>query len=127
MIVGCGLPFSIVDSVFFQNFVGSLCEVYANKTPSRKVVSDRLLDLLYDEVHEATKKTISKDVCFLTDSWKNKSGKQQNFALIMHNAGEPAHFIDSYDMTKKSENAENLAECVSTTLSNNINSFKCFF
>lgn len=112
-IVGCGLPFLVVESMFFKNFVGALCKEYVPLMPSRKTLSTKLLTQLHNEIVGEIKTKVSKDVCLLTDSWKNTNGKHQNFAIAMHNAGEPAFFLDSHDMTKTSETSINLANCVS--------------
>lgn len=112
-IVGCGLAFSVVENKFFKEFVAALNQPYRQKLPSRKVLSNRLLDRLYETVKDVTRKIVPNQVCLLADSWRNKSAKHMNFAVIIHNADGPPLFVESFDMTCESESAENLSLCVS--------------
>lgn len=113
LIVGCGLPFSLVENIHFKNFVKALNEPYSKKLPSRRTLSETHLDKLYDDVIKKSKSGIPKNVCLLSDSWRNKAGKQENFAIIIHNANGTPFFVDTFDFTNRSENAENLKLCVS--------------
>lgn len=113
-ITGCGLPFSVVENKFFKEFVAALNKEYAVHLPSRKLLSTRLLDNLYDDIVESTKKVAPTDAVILADSWKNTAGKHTNFTVIMHNSDGPPIFVDSYDMTEKPETTDNLEVCVSS-------------
>lgn len=111
-IVGCGLPFSLVENPFFKEFVCNLNKPYSEKLPSRKKLSTTLLDEFYTDVIQKSKKLIPKHACLLADSWRNTAGKQQNFSVIIHNAKGPPFFVDTFDYTKKPENKENLSASV---------------
>lgn len=113
-IVAAGLAFTTVEHESFIEFISMICKPYADVMPKRRTVSGRLLKQVYDEtLPEIKKKLEGSDVCLLADSWKNTSGKHQNFAVVIHNAGEEAVFVDSYNMNEQRETAENLAEAVS--------------
>ena len=72
-VVGCNIPFSLVNVD------------YAQKLPSRKVLSGKMLDKLYEDVLEKSKSDIQEDLVLVADSWKHFSGKTMNFTLITHN------------------------------------------
>lgn len=113
LIVGSGLPFSLVEDVNFREFVAAVNEPYSKKLPSRRTLSEKYLDKLYDEVIAKSKKVVPKSVCLLADSWKNTAGKKTNFAVIIHNANGAPIFVESFDFSFLSETAENLSLCVS--------------
>lgn len=111
-IVGCGLSFSLVENKNFKNFVGLICKSYAERLPSRKTLSTRLMDSLYDACILEGKSIIDKDVCLVGDCWKNVNGKQENFAIISHNVGQTPIFINSFDYTAESANSKNITDSV---------------
>lgn len=112
-LVAAALPFSVVEHPLFKKFVSTLCKPYAEELPSRKIVKGRLLEKAYDKSLAEIKTQLNgTDVCFLADSWKNKSGKHINFAIVIHNVGSPPVFVDSFDMTGESETSMALAESV---------------
>lgn len=113
LIVGAGLPFSLVEDAHFKKFVAALNEPYSKKLPSRRTLSESHLDKLYEKVQAQTKKIVPNNVCLLADSWKNKAGKKINFSVLIHNANGAPVFVNSFDFSFLSETAENLSLCVS--------------
>lgn len=136
MIVACGMAFTVVDNPFFIKFVEALNPDY--KAPCRTTIATRLLEKVHCEVMDKIKAKIPKQVCFLADSWKNTSGKTQNFAIMLHNSDGSPHLIETFDCSNISENNINLADMVNiyifinffekkSFLSVSSRSCRCFF
>ncbi|KAJ2940863.1 hypothetical protein O0L34_g9489 [Tuta absoluta] len=80
-------PFSVVEDKEFKKFVQMLCPAY--QLPTRKTLSNNLLDRVHRQVTEQAKNKIADalSVCLTTDGWT--SDNQNSFI------GVTAHFIVS--------------------------------
>ena len=70
MIFGLGLPFNIVESTVFIDFVRSLKPAY--RLPSRNALSGEIL-MNYGKIHDAVVDEVEKaqSVCLSVDAWTN--------------------------------------------------------
>ena len=68
-----------------------------------------MLDKGYEK-HSACGNAIDKDSVLLIDSWKNSSASSKNVVCMLHNAPNQKYFLESWDFTGQSQNAENLTK-----------------
>lgn len=60
-IFACNVPFNIVETIYFKNFIKRLRSAYAEKLPSRKMLSIALLDRVYDKYVNNSKNKLYED------------------------------------------------------------------
>ncbi|XP_051156204.1 uncharacterized protein LOC127278512 [Leptopilina boulardi] len=99
--VGCNVPFSVVESTFFRNFVKKLNPDY--RPPCRNTLSNTILDKLYVKVRKENSLSVSDSSVLILDGWKNKSKNEKYVASILHNATGERVFLDSWDFTQERE------------------------
>lgn len=111
---GCNIPFSVVESTFFRDFVSVLDPTY--KPPSRHYLADSLVDRIYNKIREENKKQLDKtNSVLLLDGWKNSSNNTKNVTAVLHNVKTGTRiFLESFDITGKSEDAALLEEIVNS-------------
>lgn len=68
---GCNISFNIVESELFKKFVQLLNPNY--KTPTRKRLSNQLLDKIHQEVQSYAKNDDETDGILMIDGWKNSA------------------------------------------------------
>lgn len=108
-VVGCGLAFSVIEHKLFRKFITALNPEYASIIPCRKTLSTRLLSNLHTEICNEIKSKTPNEVVLLADSWKNSSGKSQNFAVMMHTSDGIPYMMNTYNMSSTPETSENLS------------------
>ncbi|CAD6240967.1 GSCOCG00012602001-RA-CDS [Cotesia congregata] len=108
--VGCNIPFSIVESVQFKEFVNSLNPKY--KPPCRKTLSSILLNKLHKKISNEHKDNDQSDGVIVIDGWKNSVSNTKNVVCIIHTANEESFFLNSWDFTSISENTIQLTKVI---------------
>lgn len=111
-VFGCNIPFSVVDSIHFKDLLQKLRPSY--QSPGRKVISNRLLDDVYEE---ESKHCVEPDSVLLIDGWKNESNNTKNVVTMLHNVnastGKPKSlFLEAFDLSGESETGNKLCEIV---------------
>lgn len=109
---GCNIPFSVVESLYFKNFVSILNPNY--KLPTRKTLSTSILDKLHKKMIAARKESLKNtESVLLIDGWKNSSANTKNVVCVLHNASKKQQvFLESYDFSGLQETATALKKVV---------------
>lgn len=107
---GCNIPFRIVDSDHFKRFIKKLNPLY--KPPTRKTLSNKILNDRYTEFQQSIEKSESKDAVLLIDGWKNSSANSKNVVGMLRLRNGKHVYLDSSDFTTLRETGEALAEVV---------------
>lgn len=111
-IFGCNLPLALVESVHFKNFIKIIRPAYAAKIPSRKTLSTTLLDKAYKKCIISSKNSLKSDSVLVIDGWKNSSSNAKTVVTTLHTADGDRAFLDAWDLSGESENAERLSEII---------------
>lgn len=110
-IYGCNIPFNVVESKYFKEFVAVLNTSY--KLPNRKTFSNTILDKVHDKVEtERLKNLKGSEGTLLIDGWKNSSTNTKLVVCSIHNVNECPQFLESYDVSTVSETGLELANIV---------------
>lgn len=109
---GCNIPFTVVESIHFKNFVSILNPTY--KLPTRKTLSTSILDKLHTKMIANRKESLkSTESVLLIDGWKNASANTKNVVCVLHNASKKQQvFLESYDFSGLKETATALEKVV---------------
>lgn len=105
---GCNIPFAVVESDHFRNFVKHLNSDYI--PPSAKRLSGSLLDAVNEKIINMKLTRVDKKSVLLVDGWKNKSKNEKYVVGIIHNANGEKFFLNSWDFTETSETGDSLTE-----------------
>lgn len=108
-IFGCNIPFSVVESKHFKNFIKTLRPSY--KAPSRKTVATTMLDKEYEDCKSNL--NFGEHSVLLIDGWKNEAANTRNVAAMIHNAEGQVGFLNAWDITGEKETGEALKDIVS--------------
>ena len=87
---GCGIPFHVVESEYFLNFISSLNSNY--KPPTRKTLSGTILDKIYEKVVRKTSSPETDKSVLLMDELKNSSKNEKYVVSTIHNAAGKKKF-----------------------------------
>lgn len=109
---GCNIPFNVIDSEHFKNFIKSMRPSYAEKLPGRKALSTSLLDNAYDRCLKYACSHINPESVLLIDGWKNTSSNTKTVVSMLHNAKGSQAFVNAWDLTLESETGNRLSEIV---------------
>lgn len=109
LFIGTNVAFSAVESDHFKRFVQKLRPTH--KPPARKALSTTLIDKVYDN-HIKLKTPMDKESVLLIDGWKNSSANTKNVLRMIHNIGGQQHILDFWDLTRVSENSENVTKVI---------------
>ncbi|KAJ8910589.1 hypothetical protein NQ315_013558, partial [Exocentrus adspersus] len=110
---GCNIPFSVIDSDLFKNFVQSLRPSY--RPPCRKTLSNSLLNKVHAELENSVTKSVDEDSVLLINGWKNESNNTQNVATLLHNTQtKTTVFLDAWDISGGRE-GEKIAGAITQT------------
>ncbi|EEZ99876.1 hypothetical protein TcasGA2_TC002658 [Tribolium castaneum] len=108
-IVGCNIPFHVVDSIHFKDFLRVLRPAY--QPPCRKTVSGTILNSLYDEINEDDQNSIGKFSVMMIDGWKNSANNTKQVVTILKSTrSDKCIFLEAYDVTTTPETGEKLSE-----------------
>ncbi|XP_050307479.1 uncharacterized protein LOC126744161 [Anthonomus grandis grandis] len=111
-IFGCNLPFRVVESPLFKNFIRTIRPAYVDHIPGRKKLSTTLLQTCYKECLDSARKEVKSDSVILCNGWKNSSSNTKTVVTMLHSTDGESGFIDAWDLTTESETAEKLAEII---------------
>ncbi|XP_072400591.1 LOW QUALITY PROTEIN: uncharacterized protein [Diabrotica undecimpunctata] len=111
-IFGCNLPFTVVESPLFKNFIKTIRPAYLDKIPGRKKLCTSLLNKCYEDCIEISRKKVETESVILCDGWKNSSTNSKTVVTILHSADGKNAFLDAWDLTTESETGEKLAEII---------------
>jgi hypothetical protein len=109
LIFGCNLPFSIVESPLFKNFIKTIRPAYVDKIPGRKRLSTTLLEKCYESCIQSASRKVQSESVILCDGWKNSSNNTKTVVTMLQSVDGENAFIDAWDLTTESETAEKLA------------------
>jgi hypothetical protein len=79
MFFGCNLPFSVVETPLFKEFLKQLNPNY--KPPTRKTLSETLLDDAYQKLQIDQYKEQERTGTAMLDGWKNSSNNSKQVIL----------------------------------------------
>lgn len=108
MIFGCNLPFSLVDSQLFKNFVYLLDPSY--NIPSSKTLKTTVLNRIFEKFSKYLKQENEAKGTLMVDGWKNKSSNSKTVTTMIKPRFAKEIFLKSYDFSMLSENHENILE-----------------
>jgi hypothetical protein len=109
---GCNIPFSVVESDSFRSLIKALRPAYEKYVPNRRNLSTNLLDSAYEDILAVSKGHAPSDSVLLIDGWKNSSSNKSTVVAMLHNSSGPRLFLDSWDISDKSETGVELARVV---------------
>lgn len=110
-----GLPFDQVESPYFLDLVETLRSINPTKLkyykpPTRQTMSSSVIPRIHKIVDNVKKKLLKDtDSVILCDGWKNKSNNTKQFVFTLRNTKVPQLFLCSYNVSKESEYATDLA------------------
>ncbi|KAK0179435.1 hypothetical protein PV327_005187 [Microctonus hyperodae] len=84
--IGCNIPFSIIESTLFKEFVNSLNVDY--KPPCRKTLSSSFLNNLHYQISVERSDLDESDGVIVIDGWKNSVANTKNVVCIVHTSDE---------------------------------------
>lgn len=113
---GCNIPFNVIESDHFKNFIKALRPAYALHLPGRKALSSTLLEKEYERCLKMSKDFINSESVLLIDGWKNTSNNTKTVVTILHNAKGPAAFLNAWDVTSESETSDKLTDLVNKSI-----------
>lgn len=125
---GCNIPFTVVDSDHFRNFIKSIQLSY--NLPCRKTLPSTLLNRVSAELMDCNSNSIGRNSCLLIDGWKNFSNNTKNVVSMLRTAGSVGargHNIclDSCDLSTEKETGEILADICSHSMEIVKSQYKC--
>lgn len=112
LIFGCNIPFSVVESTHFKNFIKILRPSY--RPPVRKTLATTILDKEYDECR--TSLSFGAYSVLLIDGWKNEAANTKNVAAMIHNAAGDVGFLNAWDLSGEKETGDALKDIVSKAI-----------
>ncbi|XP_050306045.1 uncharacterized protein LOC126743119 [Anthonomus grandis grandis] len=120
---GCNIPFSVVESDHFKNFLKPLRPAY--NPPTRKTLSSTLLDKVHEHVLINNKNSLKKSATLLIDGWKNSSNNTNNVVTMLQTLNGESVFLESYDFSTAKETGEALAEVCNNALETAKSAYNC--
>jgi hypothetical protein len=108
-IFGCNIPFAVIESSHFKNFVNKLRPAYAKRLPCRKSLSTTLLDKAYDKSITESKKCLNSESVIVIDGWKNTSSNSKTVVSMIHNSNGHQAFLNAWDLFGESETGEKVS------------------
>lgn len=111
-IFGCNIPFRVVESAHFKNFLQKLRPAYVKKIPNRKQLSTNLLETVYEACVAQNKTKVGMESVLLIDGWKNTSSNSKIVVCMLHTANGEQAFLHAWDLSGESESGDRLAEIV---------------
>lgn len=115
-IFACRLPLRLIESDFFLQLLSTMRPgLNLKDVPSRKKLSNELLDEVYNDCISYDTKNIPEFSTLLLDGWKNKVANEKTVAFLLHNASNGnTVFVDSVTLKgDEHEDTETLYEMVS--------------
>lgn len=98
----CNIPFNVIDSPFFHQFVKALNPEY--RLFARKKLSESLLNFVYRGIIAVnTREIAGKDVVLLGDGWTNKVANTKHEVLTICDSEHRQIFLESYDVSTTDE------------------------
>ena len=83
---------------------------YADRIPSRKTSSTKLLDATYEKYLSESRNSLNSDSVLVIDGWKNSSTNSKTVVSMIHNANGNKCFVNAWDLSTESETGEKWAE-----------------
>jgi len=100
----------ILSNLLFKKFVQLLNPNY--KTPTRKRLSNQLLDKIHQEVQSYAKNDDETDGVLMIDGWKNSAANTKLVVCTIHVTLVKSIYLKTWDLTGISETAMILTEIV---------------
>lgn len=110
---GCNIPFRVVESDHFKNFLKALRPAYT--PPTRKRLASTLLDEAYEKCVSQDASLNPTEGVLLIDGWKNLSSNTKNVVTMLHNANAEKKFVLAIDLSEESETGDRLTEIVKSS------------
>ncbi|KAJ8914108.1 hypothetical protein NQ315_014305 [Exocentrus adspersus] len=111
-VFGCNLPFSVVESPLYRNFIRTIRPAYEEKIPGRKKLSTTLLNDCYRDCINKASCLVREESVILCDGWTNSSTNSKIVVTMLHSTDGSNAFISAWDCTLESETGEKLAEII---------------
>lgn len=111
-IFGCNLPFRIVESKLFKEFIQTIRPSYANMIPSRTKLSSTLLNKTYNDCINEVQGLLGDESVVICDGWKNSSNNTKTVVTMLHTTDGAKAFLNAWDCTVESETGEKIAEII---------------
>ncbi|XP_077264021.1 uncharacterized protein LOC143898425 [Temnothorax americanus] len=106
----CNIPFNVVESKLFKNFVNLLNPNY--KVPTRKKLSNQLLDAVHEEITTKPWKDQNTEGVLVIDGWKNSAANTHQVVCIIHTVMDKSIYLNSWDLTGVRETGAALSKVV---------------
>lgn len=107
---GCNLPFSVVESQYFKDFLKTLNDEYV--PPGAKRLKTTLLDSIYSKLRSNQASKLPRRGILMLDGWKNSSNNTKQVAVMVKPQFEKELFLKSFDFSSKSADHVALLEAV---------------
>lgn len=107
---GCNLPFNLVDSRYFKDFLETLNPEYV--PPGVKRLKTTLLDSVYHKLRNNEASKTARRGTLMLDGWKNSANNTKQIAILIQPQFGDAIFLKSFDFSSKSADHIALLEAV---------------
>lgn len=120
---GCNIPFNMVESPWFIQFIEKLNPDYS--PPNRRYLADVLVDVVYQDLQNEKRKMLDgSESVLLVDGWKNLVANTNNVVFCLSNYDTKIiFFLESYDFTSKKETADELSEVLDDAVHKSIENY----
>lgn len=116
-IFGCNIPFSVIESDHFVEFVKRLRPAYAEKMPGRKMLSNSLLNRAYENCVKNNTPSVGRESILLLDSWKNETRNTRTVVSVLGAVKKPRIFMNSSEIPDaETKDQEEYNEVIKTTI-----------
>lgn len=120
---GCNISFSVVESNLFEEFIKLLNPEY--KIPSRKKLSNQLLDKVHNEIIYKTVKEHETVGVLLIDGWKNSAANTKLIICKIYTVMDNNMYLNSWDLTGERETGDLLIKIVDEAMKIAKSKFTC--
>lgn len=107
---GCNISFNVVEFDLFREFIKLLNADY--KVPSRKRLSNQLLDKVHNEVRSKNVREHEEGGVLLIDGWKNSAANTKLVVCTIHTIMDKSMYLNTWDLTGIKETGNVLTEIV---------------
>lgn len=118
--IGCNIPFSAADSLYFQKFCRALnpnC-----KPVTSEQLSGPLLDNVYSKFHKDMK--VSPTSVLLIDGWSNGVANTRNVTVMIKTESNETIFLDNHEIANVKDISEEMTEITRLSMAEALEQFK---
>lgn len=108
----CNIPFSICESIHFNEFIKALQPAYASKIQSQKILLTFFLKKTYESCIQQIKNFEQDLSALFINIWKNTASNVKTVVSILHKVTGQKAFVNAWNVTAESESSEILNDIV---------------